>query len=109
MSIQNYVAAVDRLDSPECDYSVAGTPPLPGVVLLEVRGSDDAVSYRYTTAGHGVGEVWYPGEEEARGAIAAEFAGCLGAWELVPSGEADPHDYAVCVARGVRGAGRREA
>ena len=101
----SYVASVAHLESASCDYSYAGGPPGPGVVLLEVlHGNNDVLTFRYTAGAKGVGEVWFRTESEARQAIAAEFPRGLGPWEQVPSDTPDPHAYAVRYAQAKFGA-----
>ena len=109
MDIGSYVAPVDALDSSQCWYDERPTVAPPGAVLLEVNGTDDVVSFRYTSSGNGVGEVWYPSVAAARAALATEFAS-LGTWERVPEGEDDAHEYAVRYAATAKGRSpRRDA
>jgi len=109
METGNYVASVDALDSSQCWYDERPTVAPPGAVLLAVNGPDDVVTFRYTNAGNGVGEVWYPSVADAHAALATEFAS-LGTWERVPDSEEDAHEYAVRYAATRQGrVPRREA
>lgn len=97
------VALIGAMEGQRRATHTAGFPmdpskmlPLADVVLLVAAGEGPGTMlFRYTAHGDVGGDTWHGTVAAAQAQAEEEYGDALGAWVVVPSEVADPHEYAV--------------